>query len=113
MRHRTFMPDGASYALVIHALKASRSQGVARFSFAAATRLPASLARLMRNNVGLCQFKSTFRPLWQPLNIAAPSLAALAMAGAEIYREIHPHRWLTNPSPVTRIKLPLTASRGT
>ncbi|MGO4908158.1 phosphatidylglycerol lysyltransferase domain-containing protein [Pseudorhodobacter sp. W20_MBD10_FR17] len=89
MRHRRTMPDGANYALVVHALQVARDQGIARFSLAAAPRLPKWLVRLTRTNGGLCQFKSAFGPVWQPLYIAAPYLPALALASAEIYRAIH------------------------
>jgi phosphatidylglycerol lysyltransferase len=89
MRHRNNTPDGANYALVVHALQVARSQGVARFSLAAAPRLPDALRRLTRNKSGLCQFKSAFAPRWQPLYIAAPNLPALALASVEIYRAIH------------------------
>lgn len=99
MRHRRDTPDGTNYALVAHALHVARDQGIARLSLAAAPRLPAWLRRLTRTSDGLCQFKSAFAPQWQPLYIAAPSLPALALASAEIYRAIHNPPPLPDPAP--------------
>jgi phosphatidylglycerol lysyltransferase len=93
MRHRNHTPDGTNYALVAYALQIARSQGIARFSLAAAPRLPRWLHRLTGMQNGLCQFKSAFSPHWHPLFIAAPNLPALALGCVEIYRAIH------NPAP--------------
>lgn len=92
MRHRTGTPDGINYALIVLALQAAAAQGITRLSLAAAPRLPeipAALRRIIPLPTGLCQFKASFAPRWQPLYIAAPNRLSLALAAAEIYREIH------------------------
>lgn len=92
MRHRSDTPDGTNYALVVLALQTAAAFGITRLSLAAAPRLPvlpAPLRRILPLPTGLCQFKASFAPRWQPLYIAAPNRAALTLAGAEIYHEIH------------------------
>lgn len=92
MRHRNATPDGTNYALVSHAIQVAAGLGITRFSLAAAPRPPEFsiwFGRFFPVPNGLCQFKSRFAPRWHPLYIAAPNRAALALAAAEIYREIH------------------------
>ncbi len=88
MRHRTDTPDGTNYALVTLALNTAAGAGIARLSLAAAPRLPPVLNRLLHLPSGLCQFKDSFAPRWQPLYIAAPNRLSLALAASEVYREI-------------------------
>lgn len=98
MRLAPGTPDGTAYALIVQALEAATGAAIPRLSLAAAPRLPEvapPLRRLVPTTArGLCQFKASFAPLWQPLYIAAPNRAALSLAGAEIYRAIH------NPPPL-------------
>lgn len=92
MRHRADTPDGTTYALVALALQTAATAGITRFSLAAAPRLPTlapTLRRIIPLPTGLCQFKASFAPRWRRLYIAAPNRWALALAGAEVYREIH------------------------
>lgn len=102
MRHDATMPDGTLYALVDHAVQAAAHARITRLSLAAAQRFP-DLGPLLRRWIapqhGLCQFKSAFAPVWQPLYIAAPNRAALLLAGAEIYRAIHAPPPLTSDGP--------------
>jgi phosphatidylglycerol lysyltransferase len=92
MRHRSNTPDGTNYALITLALNVAGQVGIQRFSLAAAPRLPDMGPLLRRWTIGLnglCQFKASFAPTWQPLYIAAQNPVALLLAAAEIYREIH------------------------
>jgi phosphatidylglycerol lysyltransferase len=90
IRSQPACPDGSIYALIAYAIQAAAAEGVTRFSLAAAPRLPDLGTWLGRQMpTGLCQFKSSFAPTWQSLYIAAPNPAALSLATAELYREIH------------------------
>ena len=57
---------------------------------APAARLANMVHRILGGNqTGLAQFKSSFAPNWQTLYLAAPHRLGLALAGAEIAREVH------------------------
>lgn len=99
MRSGAGLPDGTMQALVAEAIAQAARAGVPRLSLAAVPPdaaglrgLPARFWRLAtRRPCGLVQFKAGFAPRWQPLYIAAPGPAALALAAADIARAIrHP-----------------------
>lgn len=91
-------PEGTAQRMIVAALGAARQVGAQAFSLAAvpigackAERgLIARLGRAVTGDAsrGLEQFKAGFAPRWQRLYIAAPSILALAIAGAEIRRQI-------------------------
>ena len=100
MRHAACAPDGTMQALIAAAIADAATLQLPRVSLsavplAALTVAPtARLASLMHRvlggrQIGLAQFKSSFVPNWQTLYLAAPNRPALALAGAEIAREIH------------------------
>ena len=94
MRQRGDAPDGTMHALIVAAIAQAAAEGCPRLSLAAVPfdgpLASAALARLRHRlaPAGLRQFKSAFAPEWETLYIAAPSRLALAVAGAEIAREI-------------------------
>jgi phosphatidylglycerol lysyltransferase len=94
-------PEGTAQAMILAALAAARAAGVQHLSLAAVpigardgeTGPVARLGRRFAGEAmrGLDQFKSGFAPRWQRLYIAAPSYAALILAGIEIWRRVcHP-----------------------
>ena len=100
MRHTSGTPHGTMQALIAAAIADAAALDLPRLSlsavpFAALTAAPtARLASLLHgllggNQSGLAQFKSSFVPNWQTLYLAAPHRPALALAGAEIAREVH------------------------
>ncbi|WP_309665171.1 phosphatidylglycerol lysyltransferase domain-containing protein [Tabrizicola sp.] len=101
-------PDGTAQMLIIAALAAARGVGVAQLSLAAApigsfSDAQGLVARATRRllpgtGAGLQQFKAGFDPRWQPLYIAAPGWAGLALAGWEIAHRVH------RPRPVVKLR---------
>ena len=99
MRPASDAPDGTMQALIATAITEAAQQGVTRLSLAALppraedTGGPAAMiwrrAEKGAGAAGLRQFKMSFAPQLSPRYIAAPSPAALALAGAEIARSIH------------------------
>lgn len=100
MRHTSCAPAGAMQALIVRAIADARALGLPRLSLAAVplaalsaapkSRLARAVHRLLGGNLsGLAQFKSAFVPQWQTLYVAAPHKPALALAVAEIAREVH------------------------
>ena len=100
MRHTACVPDGTMQALITAAIADAATLQLPRVSLsavplAALTAKPNTVfASLMHRvvggrQIGLAQFKSSFVPNWQTLYLAAPNRPALALAGAEIAREIH------------------------
>ena len=100
MRHTSCTPDGTMQALIAAALADAAALGLPRLSLSAiplAALTPAPAARLANmvhrilggNQTGLAQLKSSFAPNWQTLYLAAPHRLGLALAGAEIAREVH------------------------
>lgn len=107
MRHSATAPDGTMQSLIARALTDAGREGLERLSLAAIpadpdrhlTGLPRKLAtRMLQKTTGLARFKAGFDPNWQPLYLAAPDLATLALAGAEIARAIH------RPGPLVQSK---------
>lgn len=101
MRHAEDCPDGTMHGLVARAIAAAAACGVPRLSLAAAPAhcrvargLPACLRpHLARRDAtcGLRRFKASFAPRWQPLYLAAPHRAGLALALADLALHIrHP-----------------------
>jgi phosphatidylglycerol lysyltransferase len=99
MRHTAGAPDGTMQALITAAVAECAALSIPRLSLAAvplAALMPAPAARLANlihrlsggTRTGLAQFKSSFVPHWQTLYLAAPHAPALALAGAEIAREV-------------------------
>jgi phosphatidylglycerol lysyltransferase len=84
--------------MIVAAMGAARQASAQAFSLAAvpigackAERgLIARLGRAVTGDAsqGLEQFKAAFAPRWQRLYIAAPSILALAIVGAEIRQQI-------------------------
>lgn len=101
-------PDGTAQALILAALEAARSRGVARLSLAAVPICCNSAdggfaARLGRwldagGKSGLGQFKESFAPSWQRLYLAGPSLPALALSGWEIWNRVR------HPGPIVPLR---------
>ena len=100
MRYTSSAPDGTMQALIAAALADAAALDLPRLSLSAvplAALAPAPTARLANlihrilggNQTGLAQFKSSFVPNWQTLYLAAPHRLGLALAGAEIAREVH------------------------
>jgi phosphatidylglycerol lysyltransferase len=99
--------DGTAQLLIAAAIAAARERGVRRLSLAAVpvgsqASAPGLIARLGRALApstmrGLCQFKGSFAPYWQPLYIAGPSWLALAIAGLEILCRVR------RPLPLTKL----------
>ena len=91
-------PEGTAQRMIVAALGAARQAGAQAFSLAAvpigackAERgLIARLGRAVTGDAsqGLEQFKAGFAPRWQRLYIAAPSILALAIVGAEIRQRV-------------------------
>lgn len=101
MRTDHAAPDGTMQALIHAAIAQARAYGLTRLSLAAlpprSDQTSGAAAAIWRRaeaqagTAGLRQFKAGFAPNWQPLYIAAPSRAALALAAADIARAIrHP-----------------------
>ncbi|QFT60145.1 Inner membrane protein YbhN [Sulfitobacter sp. THAF37] len=92
-------PQGTMQSLVAAALAQARAQGLSRLSLAAVPDFPAlnhPLLAPLRGRVldragaaGLIRFKSAFAPSWSPRYAAAPGRAGLALALADIAREVH------------------------
>lgn len=99
MRHTDEAPQGTMHKLVCAAIDAARDTGVPHLSLSAVPVCPRAdlgwvqrlYAPVMRrgNAAGLRQFKAAFAPEWKPLYAAAPNAAELALALADIAREIH------------------------
>ena len=112
MRHGPEAPDGTMHALVTAAIAAAGRRGVSRLSLAAVPEaafgrnltMDRALARHGCDGAGLLQFKAAFAPRWQPLYLAAPHRAALALAACEVARAIaHPPPLRQgDPPPVRR-----------
>jgi phosphatidylglycerol lysyltransferase len=109
MRHTSTAPDGTMQALIAHAIADAATLQLPRLSLSAvptAALIPAPPARIAAllhralggNQTGLAQFKSSFVPHWQTLYLAAPHKPGLALAGAEIAREVRSPPALT-PAP--------------
>jgi phosphatidylglycerol lysyltransferase len=105
MRHTSTVPDGTMQALIAHAIADAAVLQLPRLSLSAVplaaltppptARLAAIIHRVLGGNqTGLAQFKSSFVPNWQTLYLAAPHKPGLALAGAEIAREVR------TPSPL-------------
>lgn len=87
-------PEGTAQRMIVAALDAAREAGAQDLSLAAVPigagkaerSLIARLGRAVAGDAsrGLDQFKAGFAPRWQRLYIAAPSILALAVTGAEI-----------------------------
>jgi phosphatidylglycerol lysyltransferase len=99
MRHTSNAPDGTMQALIAQAIADAATLQLPRLSLSAvplAALIPpptAWIAALIHgalggNQTGLAQFKSSFVPKWQTLYLAAPHKPGLALAGAEIAREV-------------------------
>jgi phosphatidylglycerol lysyltransferase len=96
MRHSFDAPDGTVHALIAAAIAEAGRRLVPRLSLAAVPEaafggsfpVDRALIRLGRDGAGLLQFKATFAPRWQPLYLAAPHRAAMALAAFEIARAI-------------------------
>lgn len=96
MRSGANAPDGTMHALVHAAITHAASHGRTRLSLASVPADPArararALERVLRHALlrasggpGLVQFKSAFAPRFEPLYIAAPSIAGLALASADL-----------------------------
>ncbi|WP_341235294.1 phosphatidylglycerol lysyltransferase domain-containing protein [uncultured Sulfitobacter sp.] len=106
MRQDPSAPDGTMHALVHAAIGDAATQGIARLSLAAVPACPDPSSALMvklaqiavrkTGGPGLRQFKSNFRPTWQPLYAAAPNRALLALALGDIARAVHRPSTATN-----------------
>jgi len=86
-------PAGTSQALITHAILAAKDEDREALSLAAVPAftdmraLPAWATEKLNQYThapGLTRFKSAFAPQWQPLYLAAPTYAALAMAGLDL-----------------------------
>lgn len=98
MRARPDAPDGTMHALVHAAILAARAADVPCLSLAAvpakapfARPIETRLRRLVdraSGGTGLRQFKTCFAPRWQPLYMAAPTRAHLALAACDLARTI-------------------------
>jgi phosphatidylglycerol lysyltransferase len=107
MRHDQDIPDGTMHHLVHAAIDAAARCGVERLSLAAVPACPdptsAIMVRLAQFTVqkcggpGLRQFKSSFRPHWQPLYAAAPNRTLLMLGLADIARAVYRPSRLTKP----------------
>ncbi|CUJ25906.1 Phosphatidylglycerol lysyltransferase [Cognatishimia activa] len=107
MRATDDAPDGTMHLLVQTAIEAAKHENVSCVSLAAA---PAGalthhnwLEKSLRRNFftkaggpGLRQFKACFNPRWQPLYMAAPGPAQLALAAVDLIRSVK----RASPKPV-------------
>ena len=111
MRQTAATPDGTMHALIDRAITDAKALGLARLSLAAVpvaalTTAPRGVfaaqlhMRLGGNQAGLAQFKAAFVPRWQTLYLAAPGRTALAIAGAEIAREVRFPAPLRHPAAI-------------
>ena len=100
MRQTSDAPDGTIHRLIARAIADAAALRLARLSLAAVPlaalaaapkgRIADLIHRLSGGNQsGLAQFKSAFVPQWQTLYMAAPHQPAIALAAAEIAREVH------------------------
>ncbi len=112
-------PQGLMQALIVAAIAAARTEGIARFSlsavpFAGLDR-PESWVEWLLGRVyhgyphwhgaqGLRQFKQSFRPAWEPRYLATRGLPATVIGGLEIAREIRPVRARRRPLRFSRQK---------
>ncbi len=100
MRQRPDTPDGTMHLLIYHAIMRAADGGIPQLSLAAVPACPdptSAMSRWIATKVvrnsggpGLRQFKSSFRPRWQPLYAAAPNAALLALGLADVARAV---RW--------------------
>ncbi|GGE25743.1 hypothetical protein GCM10011360_12730 [Primorskyibacter flagellatus] len=98
MRHEADVPDGTMHSLVVAAIAAAGAEGRSRMTLAAMPARPARDGRItarLRARIaartggnGLIRFKDSFGPRRAPLYIAAPDMASLVLAGADIARSI-------------------------
>lgn len=99
MRHVSGVPDGTMHLLIAGVIEHAKQAGRLRLTLAAmpATNIqePRLMARLRAwfsaksGGAGLTRFKESFGPRRQPLYLAAPSLASMTLATADIARAIH------------------------
>ncbi|EEB83746.1 phosphatidylglycerol lysyltransferase domain-containing protein [Roseobacter sp. GAI101] len=99
MRQQPDTPDGTMHCLIHHAIMCAAHRAIPRLSLAATPACPHPSSRWMvklaqyvvqqSGGAGLRQFKSNFRPRWQPLYAAAPNRALLAISLADITRAVH------------------------
>ncbi len=95
MRHGPEAPPGTMHGLVAAGIARAGRLGVARLSLAAVPDTPTPLGRLGLS--GLCQFKDSFGPAWQPLYAAAGGRVTLALGLAAVAWAIHrPHDQVEN-----------------
>ena len=124
MRARSDAPDGTMHALVICAIAEARDEGRRRLSLAALPALPPAgaahgrraraaarlrhLAAQKTGGLGLVQFKMCFNPRLEPLYMAAPSWPAMALAAADLAREVH----LTPTQPLSPAPNHMSTAQG-
>lgn len=100
MRQTLCAPDATMQALIMRAIADAATCNLPRLSLAAVplaalcstpkSRIAGLIHRLSGGNqAGLARFKSAFVPEWQTLYMAASHKPALALAAAEIAREVH------------------------
>jgi phosphatidylglycerol lysyltransferase len=99
MRHAPEAPDGTMHLLIHEAITHAAARSVPRLSLAAVPACPDPASAPMRwlagvavrksGGPGLRQFKSAFRPRWQPLYAAAPNAAVLTLGLADVARAVH------------------------
>ena len=100
MRQTFGAPDGTMQALIVRAIADAASVNLPRLSLAAVplaalcsapkSHIAGLIHRLLGGDqAGLARFKSAFAPEWQTLYMVASHKAALALAAAEIAREVH------------------------
>ncbi len=109
MRQTRDAPDGTMHMLVHHAIGAAAQRLVPQISLAATPACPDPKSALMRHlargvvrksgGPGLRQFKSCFRPRWQPLYAAAPNRLLLALALTDIAHAVLRPGVLPAPAP--------------
>ena len=116
MRATDNAPDGTMHLLVQTAIEAAKQENVSCVSLAAAPAgalvhhnwLEKTLRRTFFTKAGgpgLRQFKACFNPRWQPLYMAAPGPAQLALAAVDLIRSVK--RASPKPVPVyTEAKTP-------
>ncbi|QBF32101.1 phosphatidylglycerol lysyltransferase domain-containing protein [Thalassococcus sp. S3] len=94
MRASPQTPEGTMHALIRAAISVAKEENVPRLSLASVTtprigKLPLCAWLGLRQSPGLRRFKQSFAPSWRPLYLAAPNLAALLLAAADLARMVH------------------------